>query len=251
MTKKDKLGLMIIIGVGVFLISLLAVSYRLKASSQNYDHETLCRRDGDYPSLKLLIDKTDPWAGQDRDRLAALIRRLKDQLAEDERFSIFVLDETGTYAPSPMFDMCNPGRREQANNFYENPRMVQRKFEEKFAAPLDQMLDELLRPGIAPQSPILETLTGLKGPAGRKERLVIVSDMMQNADALSLYHRDDRISSASWIDGLCGSPSRYASIEAHVINRPALSGAVRQQARNFWSRCFAGLSEREASWESL
>lgn len=251
MTKKDKQGVLIIIGVCAALVSVFILSYRLKASMDNFDHETLCRNDREYSSLKLLIDKTDPWTGHGRVRLAALIRRIKDRLAENERFSIYVLDETGTYTPAPVFDMCNPGRGEQANNFYENPRMVQQKYEDQFAAPLDRILDELLVPGVASQSPILETMTGLKSSTGRRERLVIVSDMMQNSDILSLYRQDERIASGAWVDGFCGDSERYASIEVHVITRPALSGSVRQHARNFWSRCLAGLSEQQASWESL
>lgn len=36
-----------------------------------------------------------------RQRLAALIRSIKNRLARYERLSIFILDESGTYSPSP------------------------------------------------------------------------------------------------------------------------------------------------------
>ncbi|MFH2124127.1 MAG: hypothetical protein ABIJ50_11685 [Pseudomonadota bacterium] len=251
MTKKDKQGALIIIGVSVIFLSLFVLTYRLKASADNYDHETLCRNNGDYQTLKLLIDKTDPWTSQDKKKLAALIRRTKTRLVENERFTIFVLDESGTYSPSPVFDMCNPGRGDQASSLYENPRLVQQRFEENFEAPLDSMLTDLLRPGVAPQSPLLEAIVALKG-SGNKERLMIVSDMMQNSEALSFYRRDNNTSSKASIDQICMSPNLYESIEVHVINRPSISGAVRQQTRNLWSHCIDRLTpEHVMTWEVL
>jgi len=251
MTRKDKHGVLIIAGVTVIFLSLFLLTYQLKASADNYDHETLCRNDGDYPTLKLLIDKTDPWTSRDKEKLAALIRRTKARLVENERFTIFVLDETGTYSPSPVFDMCNPGRGDQASSIYENPRLVQQLFEEKFAAPLDSIMTDLLRPGVAPQSPLLEAIVALKG-SGHKERLVIVSDMMQNSEAISFYRRDKLTSSKASIDQICMSPNLYKSVEVHVINRPTISGAVRQQTRNLWSHCIDRLTpEQTMTWEVL
>lgn len=251
MTRKDKQGVLIITGVTVIFLSLFMLTYKLKASANKYDHETLCRNDGDYPTLKLLIDKTDPWTSQDKEKLAALIRRTRTRLAENERFTIFVLDETGTYSPSPVFDMCNPGRGDQASNIYENPRMVQQRFEEKFEAPLDSILTELLRPGVAPQSPLLEAIVALKG-SENKERLVIVSDMMQNSEAISFYRRDKLTNSKATIDQICMSPNLYESVEVHVINRPTITGAVRLQTRNLWSQCIKRLTnEQTIKWEVL
>lgn len=249
MTRKDKNGVLIIFGVSVVFLLLFALTYRLKASADNFDSMTLCPNNGDYPVVKLLIDKTDPWEKRDRQRLANIIRRIKDRLAEHERLSIFVLDETGTYSPSPVFDMCSPGRGDQANSLYENPRLIQSKFEEKFAAPLDNMLDELLRPGTAPQSPILETVIGLRG-SERNVRLVVVSDMMQNTEALSLYRKQAVAISNDKVNDLCESSYSYNRVEVYFINRPRLSVAARQEARNFWGQCFNRMTD-SLSWEGL
>jgi len=249
MTGKDKQGVLIIIGVSVVFLFLFALSYKLKASADNYDPETLCRNDGDYPVLKLLIDKTDPWTGQGRERLAALIRRIKGGLAEHERFSIFVLDENGLYSPSPVFDMCNPGRGDQANSLYENPRLVQQQFEKKFQAPLDSMLDELLRPGVAAETPLLETVVGLRGEEDNA-RLMLVSDMMQNSESLSLYRKHGTDIINGKVNDLCESPKNYKSVEVYYINRSQLTVSTRQEARNFWDQCFNRMADN-LSWEAL
>jgi hypothetical protein len=229
MTRKDKNGVLIIFGVSVVFLLLFALTYRLKASADNFDSMTLCPNNGDYPVVKLLIDKTDPWEKRDRQRLANIIRRIKDRLAEHERLSIFVLDETGTYSPSPVFDMCSPGRGDQANSLYENPRLIQSKFEEKFAAPLDNI--------------------GLRG-SERNVRLVVVSDMMQNTEALSLYRKQAVAISNDKVNDLCESSYSYNSVEVYFINRPRLSVAARQEARNFWGQCFNRMTD-SLSWEGL
>jgi hypothetical protein len=249
-SRKDKQGIGIIIGVVVLFLILSVLTYRLKAAANDYDQETLCRNDSEYPLLKLMIDKTDPWSVQDRGRLATLIRRIKDGLAEGERLSIYILDETGTYSSSPVFDMCNPGRGAQANALYENPRLVQERFEASFVAPLEGMLDELLRPGTAPQSPLLETFAGLKSSSARKERLVVVSDMLQNSDSISFYRVDERALSAAGTDAICPEIPHYLNAAVHVINRPAISIALRQQTRNFWDRCLGNIADAH-SWEAL
>lgn len=249
-SRKDKQGIGIIIGVIVFFLVLSGLAYRLKAAANDYDPETLCSNNSEYPITKLMIDKTDPWSIQDRGRLASLIRRVKDGLAEGERLSIYILDETGTYSPSPVFDMCNPGRGAQANALYENPRLVQERYEESFAAPLEGRLDELLRPGIAPQSPLLETFAGLKSSSTREERLLVVSDMLQNSDAVSLYQEDERLLSSTVVDAICPEILHYRSAQIHVINRAAVSIATRQLTRNFWDRCLGNIADTH-SWESL
>lgn len=248
MIKQDKHGVLILVGASVIFLVLFACAYRLKASSDKYDQETLCRQDGNYITTKVLIDKTDPWSEAEKKRLATLIRRIKGNLAEDERLSIYLLDETGTYSPSPVFDMCNPGRGDQANSLYENPRLVQKQFEVKFTAPLDNILGELLRPGIAEKSPILETASSLRGDE-EIVKLVIVSDMMQHSELASLYGTSKPISKDA-IDKLCMPDKRYSEIQVYSIARPHISVSAQQQARNFWHR-YLGQISQSMRWEAL
>ena len=251
MTRKDRQGLCTIIFVGSVFLTLFVLNYYLSASADQYDQETLCRMDGKYRTVKVLVDKTDPWNGQEKERLAALIRRIKGQLAENERLAIHVLDETGTYSTAPVFDLCNPGRKDQANSLYENPRKVQKRFEDRFQTPLDNVLADLLRPGVAPQSPILESLIALKGVSGQQERLILVSDMMQNSDALTFYRKDGLDQSRQAVGQGCNLANLYESIEGHVINRPSIAGSSRQETRNFWEGCLRRMSEHDSTWQAL
>jgi len=238
MKKKDLLGILIMVLVAMVAAGFGFLGYIL-VSADNIDPETLCRIGEDDPVTKIIIDKTDPWNKPCEQRLARLIRKIKTRLSVHERLSIHILDETGTYSPSPVFDMCNPGSERQANELYQNPRMMEKRFEAEFSAPLDNLLSTLLRPGQAPQSPIVETIMGLRGGQSR-ERLIIVSDMMQNSSALSFYSRR-RIDFEGALE-MCSMPDKYESIEVYCINRPEISVHRRQEARQFWEACLKGMS---------
>ena len=235
MTRKDKHGLWILSFVAAFFLGMLVWLYCLKVSADNIDPETLCRVGKQDPVVKLLIDKTDPWDEHTRQRLVAAILRIKSGLAVHERLSIFVLDETGTYSPSPLFDMCNPGRGDQANDLYQNPRRMQMKFNEQFAGPLDALMETLQRPGVASSSPIIEALHGLRSD-NSQERLIIVSDMMQNSSNLSFYGRKQDMHYTREND-ICRLETPYTSIHVYFVNRRNISVSQKQQVRIFWDQC--------------
>lgn len=237
MTKKDKQGIWIIscVFISLAIIGCFAVHFK-NAAADGFDQETLCRTSGQDPVVKLLIDKTDPWTHYGQKRLAAVIRKIKAELVQFERLSIFILDETGTYSPTPVFDMCSPGRGDQANAMYQNPRRIQKKFEQKFETPLNDILGDLLRPGTAPQSPILEATQDLLDSSNTEERLIIVSDMMQNSEALSFYTHPFSLD-ANFQEKLCTMPHRFESIDIYYINRIELPVSTRQKSRDFWMEC--------------
>lgn len=247
MTRADKQGLVLLVFVFLVFALLLVLMWRL-SSADNIDPETLCRIGKEGPALKLLIDKTDPWDQHTQRRLATLIRALKLRLAPHERLSIYILDETGTYSSSPVFDMCNPGRGEQANDLYQNPGRIQQKFEEKFAAPLDALLETLLHPGTAPRSPIIETIQGLRGK-GAQERLIVVSDMMQNSEELSFYGHSQTIIYDEQND-ICSMDNPYESVQVYFINRPAVRVTRKQGIRNFWDKCLGQVAWK-TEWDVL
>lgn len=249
MSREDICGLVILFFVFTVLSVLLVLWKSLSVTASDIDPETLCRLSHkDDPVVNLLIDKTDPLSESDMKKLERLITTLKKQLAQHERLSIHILDETGTYSPLPVFDMCNPGTGDQANELYENPRLIQKRYDEQFAAPLNAILATLLEPGSAPRSPIIETIKGLKGQ-DVKERLVIVSDMMQNSELLTFYGRSP-FSRHKLEEEVCQLNSPYRLIEVYSIDRPRISVKRKQEIRNYWNDCMKKLGWQSA-WNTF
>ncbi len=242
MTRKDQQGWALIVFVALALLLLMFAWHTLSVNADNYDRRTLCRVNGKDPSMILLIDKTDPWGAKERNRLRNLIEKLKEQLRRHERLAIYMLDETGTFSLTPLFEMCNPGTGEQANGLYENPRLLEQRFNEQFSAPLDGLLQSLLEPGVALRSPILSAIKEIRG--AKEARLVVVSDMMEYSDEISHYREVPN--DAQEIARLCRfEAAPYESIQVQFISRATIPASRKQEVRTFWHRCFKHLA-----WES-
>jgi hypothetical protein len=235
MKKADKQGYIIMVIVGSIFILLGALAGYANIKKTEYDPMTLCPFGGDYSVVRILIDKTDPWDKPKSNRLEKIIREIKDNLTLSERMAISVLDESGSEVPTPVFDMCNPGRGDQANPLYQNPHRMHQKFEEQFDLPLEEMLADILKPGTAPRSPILEAIMNFPDD-GNDDRLVIVSDLMQNTKRLSFY-RDDLTSIQEDDEYKTHMQAiQYRSITVYYIDRDGISPNRKEKAITFWNR---------------
>ena len=71
----------------------------------------------------------------------------------------------------PILQICNPGDPAEASEWTSNPDLVRQQFEEAFKQPIEQLLSDLVYLGEpAHQSP-----------------LILVSDLLQHSENLSLY----------------------------------------------------------------
>ena len=105
-----------------------------------------------------------------------------------ERVSIFeVRPQQGTPDPKldePHFDQCAPPVK--ANKWIENPRLVRQNFEQNFMKKKLDVIGALASQEEARWSPIIEVIEEL---FERYDRIVLVSDLMQNTPDCSLYQR--------------------------------------------------------------
>ena len=140
----------------------------------------------------LVVDKTDKWNSAQEARMRNLVLRLRDQLAVNERLSIFVFDNAVPQGFQPVFSLCNPGRASDTTFWVSNPRRWEKRFNESFGRPLDDILEDLTRAGEGPVSPILEVLIDLTNreelnTGNIRRRVILVSDMLQNSDAYTFF----------------------------------------------------------------
>ncbi len=245
MKKNDKQGWMIIGGVVAVFALLGSLAVYANVAQKKYDPDTLCPLEGQGPAVRILIDKTDPWDAGGSARLEKIIRCIKDDLAVSERLSIAVLDESGSEVPTPVFDMCNPGRGDQANPLYKNQRRIHEKFEARFDRPLEQMLVDILKPGTAPRSPLLEAVENFP-VAGENDRLVIISDLMQNSQLCSFYLDGESCAEEKRGQSDRQEMKRYRSITVYYVDRGALARNRKEMVCAFWKEY---LGQRAVSFD--
>lgn len=189
--KRDSQGLVLIGLSSLVILGLISASIALR-DTQRYDPLTLCPLNQDFARTIILIDQTDPLTDNQHRFLRNLAGRIKTDLRRFEKLSIYLLDDKNYYGAEPVFELCNPGTGADANELYQNPRLIQLKYEEQFGEPLDAIFDRLPRDRTAEHSPILEMikavslsedLTNTETPT----RLIILSDMLQNVPDYSHY----------------------------------------------------------------
>jgi hypothetical protein len=146
----------------------------------------------------VLMDRTDPLTGEQRERLAALVADLDAAMAVDERLAIHAFGERAETAAEPWvppgavrgFDRCRAVRSAAlANALLESPGRLAAEHARRFGRPLQAVVEALATGGGATRSPILEAIeAAFWSPAlrgGGPRRLLIVSDLLQHGSGHS------------------------------------------------------------------
>lgn len=190
--NKDQLGKVIIAMSALGLAILITIPLLIKLTEVPYDDETFCPLDRPYPHTVIMIDKTDPLTETQEEALRNIIARIKSDMTLYEKLSIFVLDDQNYTYPQPRFALCNPGSGDDASPIYQNPKLMQIRFEEVFGNKIDTALDDIQLGDTRPNSPIMEMIRTLQNlpdfiSANKPRRLIIFSDMLQHMPGYSHY----------------------------------------------------------------
>ena len=190
LSAKDKQGIQVFIALAVIVAVLLIVFVFFKSTVKSYDEASLCPDTIDRHTL-ILVDKSNAPTLSQSTQIAEIIEDVKKQLQTYEKLSIFILGE-GRGNVQSIFSKCNPGTGEQANSLYQNPVLVQKKFDEKFGQQFDYVQDVIKHQGEADSSYIMEAIQIIANQRdfGRnvaQRHLIIISDMEQNSPWFSQY----------------------------------------------------------------
>lgn len=190
--RQDRFGT-ILIGVVIAAI-LIAVVFFIYSnlSKTKIDKETLCPQEGPSALTVILFDRSDPLNVVQQEALRRDLNGIKQELSPQEKLVIYLVNDTGVELLRPMFTMCNPGAGQNVNPFYENRELIFKKWHDGFSAKVDNVLEQMFRPSIAPYSQIMESIqsvavTDLKSHRNIPKRLIIVSDMIHNTPEHSQY----------------------------------------------------------------
>ena len=162
------------------------------------DAETMCPETGPSRVTAILVDTTDRVGPVSR---ADILGRLDDLVSAsrpDEMMIAYAtspIEDAGDPLP-PRLTVCNPGDPDAANPLIANPELIRQRLDERFRNPLDLLFRDLLNRAPAPESPLMEniqviavTVLGRYRYAGALKRLVVVSDLIQHSENLSLFRQ--------------------------------------------------------------
>lgn len=136
----------------------------------------------------ILIDRSDRLAAQTRDEIIARVRAHVLSRPVNERVTIFAVNDSAGNSLVPLVSVCRPERGAEGSQLSEDVRLLDKRFDSLFLAPI---IHELDRPIAASHSsPIAQAITDISLSTyltGTENHLLIFSDMLENTVHFSAY----------------------------------------------------------------
>jgi len=221
------------------------------------DEITLCHPDGARNITMILLDLTDPLTPTQKTRLDAILRDEVRLSRTDTMISFGVVSETPDNWGA-RFAKCKPATGESANALYENPRLIQERYDREFMRPMFGELANAVSGDVEHRSPIMEGLQSLISEtpdftrAKGERKIVIVSDMLQHSDILSFYRGQswDYFSESGGAQRLAGNLSAV-TVEILRIPRSGANLPDLTVIEDFWRRYFNRQGSRTPTVRNL
>ena len=148
----------------------------------------------------------------------------------------------------PIFSICNPGDGEDLENLDEKlgKGYYQAQYEQRFETPLDDALNVLSTIEKANTSPIMEMIQHVSVSTFPLEksrygnRLIIISDMIQNVSSFSMYDTSysfDNFKGSSYYKKI-NTNLRDASIYILKSRQPGFENLQGEKLLKFWQKYF-------------
>lgn len=244
---------------GLLLAAVLAavgviiwIARENQISRERIDIASSCDKSGASRALLMLLDTTDSLSPVQRKFL---------QRNLDERINALptgTLVAVGMVAQDPSaqgaaFWHCVPQRGKDVSAATANPAAVEQFYQSQFRQPLQQAIDRGLTAQPQDASPIMESLQALVAgvPRAAGTDLLIVSDMLQHSDVLSIYRGEDWTFFKS-----SGAAARSAGslngANVTIVSPPRkVSPAQQAKAEDFWVRYFVNQGAGQPRIETL
>ncbi|WP_338456644.1 hypothetical protein [uncultured Alteromonas sp.] len=178
----------------IALIAVIAAVGWIMLTAKSYDKVTLCEKNIKSPLTVVLFDKTGGFSENQKRLIKKAIDKEITDLKTGARLTVYEIDaQTMEGLSAPIFDKCKPRDGSDANSFYENNKLMTKKFEKQFASIVTEVTDTLITAENAPSSPLLESLQDLASLSslnGEVElnKIVLLSDLLQHSDSISFYN---------------------------------------------------------------
>ncbi|WP_141398475.1 MULTISPECIES: hypothetical protein [Microbulbifer] len=180
-------GAALLVALGIFILQVV------RSPDNDYDRVSLCNEHLPRAAHHLMIiDVSDALSAHQAHFLKIHISGLLRDASINDRFSIFVLDERYSGLSEPVIELCKPPSAVDADMLTSNRVFIERLYSERFATPLEQAIASVVTSGEQKESPIYEALSDVAAlrridPRAGDVRLTIVSDMIQNSRAGSVF----------------------------------------------------------------
>jgi hypothetical protein len=224
------------------------------AASRALDSKTGCPKDGKYSEVSaILLDTTDPLSPVQQEIAQKKLDEFAEKVPRYGKLEVFEVRPSSDRLIEPLIQVCNQGRGSDFNEYTGNPRMMEKRWHEKFLDPLDKSLKLALSDSAnAKQSPIMEEIQQVsvqaffETPPEASKRFAIVSDMLQNSPVLNQYRRPESFEEFEHQPGFVKVRPELDNVDVTILYVRRSSEFNRQGIRHvdFWQSFFSASGAR-------
>jgi hypothetical protein len=176
------------------IVALGSIVWWVKTSKTTIDEVTLCPTSGPKAIHVIIFDRSDPISPQQGQQIRQAIDAYRKSALAGYRFDLYTFQGNTRDVLEPVLQICSPGN--EANELYENPDRIRRRYDTQFVAIANNTIDALLRESTQDNSPIIESIRAAaitsfgSVTANIPLRMTLISDMVQNTRNISQIRSD-------------------------------------------------------------
>ena len=254
--KEDRFSSADLIGFGIIALVLIAFAglWYWKSEVEDklipYDKVSGCPAAGPFATTLLLLDLTDKVSFLQEQNIIKVAESLANPKSQNyvgahERAILVLLKEShSSQIPIPVVSVCNPGDGSDLDEFTGNPDLARKRFEERFLGPIKEAISRLVEAEPASSSPIVESIRGIgvssfftDSKSDHKNRLIVISDMIQHSKNISFY-RDGFALSDKEFSSHAAELGYIDQVELFVIGREHPATMQGKELIEFWRKYF-------------
>lgn len=251
----DIKGYSIMVIVSLILISVAIYFFVNEEKKIKIDQKTFCPLEDkeNYGKTVALLDLTDKLNKAQKEFFIKEIEELKKNIPIHHSITIYTLDEDLDLNKSRKITMCNPGTVDDINSTYEkisiNPKEINKRWNKDFSNQIYNTVHNIIvDDNTQKTSPVMEmfqliALNEFKGFQGIDNNIIILSDMIQNTDQMSMYQNElvlfKDFRKSEYFSKVFTNLENNVSIELLIIKRDG-SRKMQQtkEFTNFWAQYF-------------
>jgi hypothetical protein len=256
--RKTRINiLMSVFFLAVVIVGLGSAYWWSTQRKPGLDPVSLCPAEGPLGQRVLLIDRTDPFNLAQKTSLDIFIKQLVETTPPGYLLSVYVLGDDFKANTQPLFELCNPGDGQDKSQLTDNLKALKQQYVKHFIEPMMSVTQGMMDVPSAKESPILEMLQLVNLNSIRKNNvkgevvLYVLSDMLQNSKALSMYGKP--VSFQSYANGYAASKLfvdfTRVKVEVHLVNSSPRT--LNPELLDFWKAYFAKAGVTEVSFHAL
>lgn len=238
--SQDNIMGIIILSLSLVFITSIVVFYIFK--KQSIDPNTSCLKDlKETPEkLVILVDATSKFTQSQIQALQGFKQKLFNEIPQYAKVVVYKLSGAIISSDDQLISICSPLNPNESNPLIDTKKYVERNWTNKFENKIVRGIEDLSKTKGFKASPIIESIRAVSllefsVKDAKKQKLIVISDFIENSDNLSMY-RDGvpKIKKLREDKGRAFLSARLNNVEVNFLvleNFPELQG---KSFQDFW-----------------